>query len=110
MEIAATPATVPPAIAPVFELCPLDLCPTCPGLDVVVFEELPTVGDKEDVLIAIELVVCGGEPADLTGVTIVLGPIEEEKEGPSGPSIVPGPSSGLSEEVGREKQPGEREK
>jgi hypothetical protein len=77
MEIAATPATVPPAIAPVFELCP----PTGPGLGVVVFEEPPTVCDREDVVIVLGF-----------GVKIVLGPIEEDT---AGPSIVPGPSSGL---------------
>jgi hypothetical protein len=54
MEIAATPATVPPATAPVFELCPLTLYPTGPGVDVVVLEELPAVGDKEDVVIVLE--------------------------------------------------------
>jgi hypothetical protein len=45
MEIAATPATVPPAMAPVLELCPPTLYPTGPGIDVVVFEEPPTVYD-----------------------------------------------------------------
>ena len=41
MTIAAIPATVPPAIAPVFDLCPT-LYPTDPGVDADVFEELPT--------------------------------------------------------------------
>ena len=51
MEIAAIPATVPPAMAPVFELCPFTLYPAGagPGVDVVVFEELPTVYDREAV-------------------------------------------------------------
>ena len=42
MEIAAIPATVPPAMAPVFGLCPFTLDPTDPGVGVLVFEELPT--------------------------------------------------------------------
>jgi len=48
MEIAATPATVPPAMAPVFELCPPTLYPTGPDADVVVFEESPTVYDGRE--------------------------------------------------------------
>ena len=46
IEIAATPATVPPAMAPMFELCPPTLYPT--GPDVVVFEEPPTVYDGRE--------------------------------------------------------------
>jgi hypothetical protein len=48
MEIAAIPATVPPAMAPVFERCPPTLYPAGPGIDEVVFEELPTVYDGRE--------------------------------------------------------------
>jgi hypothetical protein len=46
MEIAATPATVPPAIAPAFELCPPALYPAGLGLDVVVV--VTWVGELEE--------------------------------------------------------------
>jgi hypothetical protein len=80
MEIAATPATVPPAMAPVFELCPPTPYPTGPGVD-----ETPIVYGGREVV----TVVLG---TGLVGELIVLGPVEE----PAGPSIAPGPNSGLS--------------
>ena len=49
MEIANTPATVPPAMTPVFEL--RVLCPPGPWIDVVELEELATVCDREAVVL-----------------------------------------------------------
>jgi hypothetical protein len=51
MEITAIAATVPPAMAPEFELCPLTPYPPGSLIDVVVPEELPTVCDREVVVI-----------------------------------------------------------
>lgn len=112
MEIAATPATVPPAMAPVFELCPATLYPTGPGIDVVVFEEPPTVYDgRETVIVVLGTGGWGGRELEgSVAELIVLGPVEEEKEEPAGPGIVPGPNSGLSigSKTGVRQQPGER--
>ena len=53
IEIATIPHAVPPAMAPVFELCPTTLYHPGPWLDVVVFDELPTVYDRGPVALVL---------------------------------------------------------
>ena len=68
-------------MAPVFELL---------GIDVAEFEEEPW-----------ELLLVGYDEeleAGVDGLALV-GPVEADTEGPEGPRIAPGPSSGVSKEV-----------
>ena len=84
IEIAAIPPATPPAMAPVLELCP----PI--GIGVAGFEEEP----RESLLVGY------GEEleAGVDGQTLV-GPVEADTEEPDGPTIVPGPSSGVCKVV-----------
>jgi hypothetical protein len=82
MEIIVILLATPPAMAPAFELCPTI------GKGVAEFEEEPRG----------TLLVEYDEEFD-AGVEgcVIVGPVEADPEGPDGPKIVPGPSSGVSE-------------
>ena len=71
------------------------LYPPGPGVGGVVFEELPGVDDIEAAVLVLETMAWELE-GDIGGLD-VLGPVKEENDSePAGPSIVPGPSSGLT--------------